>query len=52
MTEKQVYQVSIFDDEKFDNSLSNVLDDIKGKFGSDVIDRASMSFKKKVKKKY
>ncbi len=52
LTEKQVYQVSIFDDEKFDNSLSDVLDDIKGKFGSDVIDRASMSFKKKVKKKY
>lgn len=52
LTDKQVYQTSIFDEDTHDDELSIVLDDIKGKFGSDVIDRASMSFKKKVRKKY
>ncbi|MBQ9011480.1 MAG: DNA polymerase IV [Bacilli bacterium] len=55
LTEEMVYQTSLFDeveDVLQNRKLDEVLDNIKNKFGFNIIDKASMSGKKKIRKKY
>lgn len=55
LSDEVIYQPSLFDDVidiNQDKKLDETLDKLKDKFGSNIIDKASMSGKKKVRKKY
>ena len=52
LTHEAIYQPSIFDDVKKDNTLDKVLDQIKDKYGYKAINKASMQGKKRTTKKY
>ena len=55
LTHEATYQVSLFDhfeEVRQDKELESAVDKLKDKFGSEVISKASMVGKKKIRKKY